>query len=489
MVRPGSTLRLRWRLIPLLMLVLLWLPGMNQGGYRVDTGLYAAVSLYAWTDGTLFPLMAGETPYFNKPPLVFWIHGFFLKHLGTELWVARLPSLMAALMCVWAVMGAVRELSGPRVALTAGMVLVMTAEFSRYTKSISLDMWMVLWFMLAVWFVARAVRLSSAEMRGEQTGGGWSPWVLIGLSGLPVGLALMTKPLVGLMLYPILGLWLALSGQWRLIGWLFLSIVMACAVAAPWHIAMYHTFGNDFISQYFGKQILDRAMGETFEVSPWWYYFKMIGTKYWPWLLCVVGCLLMRKTGSVRREMLLPLVWIAVYLFCISIFSGKSGRYAIALYPMMAWLSALWLVHGAPRWVVIVRRALTRWLVPVGAVLSVLVVALGVRVHAPNAKQWVDLEHWSKANNSTEVWSTNEMLWISAFVYVHSGRWLRIAPEAGPDAELKGPPAQSLMLFHSGKRLQARPAEREEIWRSGAFYVVRTATVWDGEFSRQEGER
>jgi hypothetical protein len=46
-------LRLRWWLAPAALLLGLWLPGFWQGAYRVDTGLYAAISLHAYDGGSL----------------------------------------------------------------------------------------------------------------------------------------------------------------------------------------------------------------------------------------------------------------------------------------------------------------------------------------------------------------------------------------------------------------------------------------------------
>src|SRR5215471_19532633 len=85
-------------LLPDIWLLAVTVPHLEQGDFRRDTGRYAAVGLYMWTDGSLLqPHLNPETPYFAKPPLGLWIHGLFLKIFGVHLTVARIPSILAAL--------------------------------------------------------------------------------------------------------------------------------------------------------------------------------------------------------------------------------------------------------------------------------------------------------------------------------------------------------------------------------------------------------
>src|SRR5215203_4197899 len=104
-------------LLPAALLLAVTLPHLGQGDFRGDAGWYSAIGLQAWRTGEFWTLY-GEPgqPYFNKPPLVFWIHGLVLHLLGPSVLAARLPSELAALGCVLATVGAVRELSGRRAA-------------------------------------------------------------------------------------------------------------------------------------------------------------------------------------------------------------------------------------------------------------------------------------------------------------------------------------------------------------------------------------
>lgn len=452
-------------MLPPLLLLALWLPGANQGAYRVDTGLYSAIGLHTWRDGPLWPLMAGDAAYFNKPPLAIWVHGFFLWVFGMELWVARLPSLVIAIGCAEVTRRVVNQVSGRRTGLIAACILALTLEFFRYSKAVSLDLWLTLFLMLGAWCVVRALRAPRASK-------GKSAFALIVLSGVPIGLGLLVKPIVALIVLPIFGVWVVMARRGRrggiaLVG----AAILALAVASLWYAPMYGRFGGVFIEQHFTKQAIERATGESFGADPWWYYFGLIGETYWPWMVAALatGVLLMtgRLRGNDRRGALMALLWCAVWLIALSAFAGKSGRYAVPLYPMMAWLSAIAVVRLMPRWLVVVRRAAERWLGPVMLVGAMVVVALGVRVHAPATAHWAELYEFIRAHPDETIWAGGEMMPTCANVYLHTGRWPRTVAAGASEI-----PAGSLRLYRD-EVVPDGSSLGDKVWRSGPMFVVR----------------
>jgi 4-amino-4-deoxy-L-arabinose transferase-like glycosyltransferase len=104
---------------------------------------------------------------------------------------------------------------------------------------------------------------------------------MIAAAGVPLGLALMTKPLMGFLVVPLAAGWLVWIGQarwaWKLIG----AAVVAVLVAAPWHVSMIALHGREFLAQYFGAEIAERAAGRLGPASggdkPWCSIFAQIG--------------------------------------------------------------------------------------------------------------------------------------------------------------------------------------------------------------------
>src|SRR2546423_2014144 len=88
--------RLKLYLIPILILLAVTVPHLEQGEFRRDTVRYAAIGHYMWNGGLLLtPYANAEKIYFNKPPLALWIHGFVFKLFWLDLVAGRGPSHLA----------------------------------------------------------------------------------------------------------------------------------------------------------------------------------------------------------------------------------------------------------------------------------------------------------------------------------------------------------------------------------------------------------
>lgn len=441
MIRPrwsfqSAALRYLPYIAPCAVLLATWLPGCNQGWFRTDSHYYTAVSLQALQGGfdTLWKLHAGELPYLNKPPLAFWIHAAFLKLIGVSLVAVRFPALLAALGTVCATVYAVRQLSGWRVALLAGFILSVSVEFFRYTRAYSLDLWMVLFMMLAVAMVCRAVRTGRPG--------------LIVAAGLPIGLALMTKPFVGLIAPLLWSVWFASSGRARWLVHCAGAIAIALVVAAPWHVSMAIEYPGVFIDNYLMKQSVDRAVGPSGE--PWWFYFRVLGETYWPWTATTVLSLVALARAGIQfrrqdaRLIVLAGLWCVVWLVALSLFGGKAGRYLAPVLPMLAVPSAVWLV----------RRPQTRKsrrigaaffrLGPMGAVaVSAVLLVAGLKVHEKRNPAWDDAAEILARNPGVPVYCTGRAHSMSASLVLLGRPW----PVTWDGAALL--PPDSILVMHN----------------------------------------
>lgn len=434
---PGRAVR-RWArwwcyLVPAVVFLALTLPHLDQGGFRTDTGRYAAVGLQMWrTGGFWTPRLQPDVLYFSKPPLVFWIHGLSLRALGVGVWQARLPTVLAGLGCVLVMVALARRYAGRTRALAVGVVLATTLEFFRRTKEISIDMWQALFLLGAAWCVSVAI----TRRRGARSDAAW-----FALAGVGVGLALMCKPLVGLLAVPILAAWMVLVGEWRRVGWLGLTVAAAAVVAGPWHVCMAAVHGEAFVGRYFGKEIAERAAGEIVR-EPWWYYFNEMVQYHWPWLIAAAGGLAAwafafpRGFGRPdRRGVALAVVWSVGWLALLSAFPDKRPRYGLLFYPSLAWVAGVWVVEVLPAdW----RRFLLRALGVITACVAVGGAAFAlapVRVNRPADPGFEAVAGWMREHPGRTVVvgdvGSNENGWV----YLLTGRWAeRVGGERCPEA-------------------------------------------------------
>ncbi len=464
-----ATRRGRWHarllLLPVILALCLILPKLHQGRFNVDTGWYAAIALQAWRSAaetgdwshlwTLRGYGGGDADallYFNKPPLAFWIHGLFLWALGPTGLAARLPSAIAAAWTVLFTVGAASRLGGRRTALLAGIVLALTVEFTRHARAFSLDLWQAMFFMAAAHLAAGAV----AGGRPRRLA-----WV-----GVPIGLALMTKPLVGLVPLGILAGWLVWTGRWRWCGWLAVAAAVAAAVALPWHLSMALTHGEAFTSAYFGREIAGRAAGSIEGLNDAaagpLYYLAELPRQYWPWLVTAALAHLAWARAMVGPRaaagapggrwrgdgMKLAVHWTIVWLALLSIFPDKRPRYLLPLYPMWAWMSAAWLLGDAPRWAAHARRAMERWAAPVLVAAAALITVLPVRLERVREEHYEALFAAMEGLGAERLWEGGRPDGArGARVYLRTGHWPRRARDQAGEVVAE-PPAGALVMYH-----------------------------------------
>jgi 4-amino-4-deoxy-L-arabinose transferase-like glycosyltransferase len=380
--------RIRLIGLPCLLLLGCTLPHLDQGDFNRDTGRYAAVGLYMWTDGQVgVPYLNPDTPYFNKPPLATLIHGLFLKTFHVHVAVARIPSILAALGVVILSVLSLEQIASRVEALVGGLVLASTYEFFRRTREISLDFWQLFFVMAAVFLVVRSLKQRKA-------GGLW-------LAGVPLGLALLCKPLVGLALLPVLALWAAAGRQPRAAGLLLTATpAVALLVAAPWHLYMWHRFGPAFVQQYFGHEVLARAEGKM-STNPFGYFFVALAKSYWPWLLAAAWAAWHRwgpgappPRPKSRDAVVLGGIWVVCVLLMLSVFPDKKINYALPLYPMLSWMAAAGLCRLPWRWLRSWRERRLAGLAPAAGGALVLLSVLPIQFQPPPAKDWQALVRW-----------------------------------------------------------------------------------------------
>lgn len=460
-------------LAPAVVLLAVTLPHLAQGDWqRTDSGRYAAIGLQAWRTGWLWTLHAEPgRPYFNKPPLVLWIHGLALHALGPGAPAARLPSVAAALGCVLVVVALTRRMAGDRAAVCSGVALALTYEFFRRTREISPDLWQLLFMLLFAWAVITA-GASTSDVAGGPTRRR-TAWLVV-LAGLALGAALMCKPLSALLAPVAVAAWLAWMGGARAAWITFAAGGVGVLVAAPWHLSMAWLHGREFVEQYFGVQVAARAAGALAPGEgghePWWFYAAQLARTGWPWIgLAAIGLVVWargtRLTDSGRAEKW-ALAWFVVWFAALTVFPDRRDRYALVLHPALAVLAGVALARWTRPWPGVERASvmLTGTAVACGAVVA----ALPIRVQRPIDPQWTALFAWIDARAAAGEIHLAE-LWQGAFgvergarVYLRYGAWPRPTRDARGrfivDRESE-PASGATLLYHRRDGLAPGPNE------------------------------
>ena len=212
----------------------------------LDEGFYASVAWEMRQSGDWrTPSFLGE-PWFEKPPLLYWLMLGSMRLFGENEFALRLPSaLMYALTLALLAWWGNRQLGAGAGSWAA--LLFALAPLSLILARLAItDMALAFFLTLAVIALWEARRL------------GWS---LIG--GVALGLAFLTKGPFGLGLVGLLYLWNArtLCAQGVRFRWVLVALGVALLTALPWYFGVYLQHGGAFFNEFVVKQNLMRFAG------------------------------------------------------------------------------------------------------------------------------------------------------------------------------------------------------------------------------------
>jgi 4-amino-4-deoxy-L-arabinose transferase-like glycosyltransferase len=278
-------------------------------------------------------------PFFHKPPLYFWLTALTYHVIGIHEFAARLwAALFGFGVLVLTFVFGVRLRSW---AVGVGAVLLLLsvdqAYYSQWWNFLSLSRVGLMDTSLTFWIMIALLLVWQSDRR---------PW-LLALTGIPVGLAVLTKAWPGLFAILIaLAYWhLARRGQTSHFGYWIMAGVLAAAVALPWHLWQYSLHGHFFLREYVGFNLVERVLQaiETHHGGPFFYlYVIRRGFSIWGYVLPLAYlCGVWRAWRKGDQGTVLLLCWVAMPLMLFSIAQTKLGWYINMVYPPLALLLAI----------------------------------------------------------------------------------------------------------------------------------------------------
>jgi 4-amino-4-deoxy-L-arabinose transferase-like glycosyltransferase len=307
-----------------------------------DEATYAEITAESLASHNFLSFTFLDQPYFNKPPLIFWLMAGMREVVTQTEVAARLPSAVSGILLIAVVMLLVFEVSGNiYIAAFGGAMLAATSSFIEPAREVRLDILVSLFIVLSVYAFMRALE----DRR-------WFLWF-----GVFVGLGVLAKgPIELFAIVAVLGAACAYRRfNWLLDPYFWGGVGMSLLVALPWHIYETIKFGELFWDEYIGSQVIARIQEPLFTTGPTNFeYIQYLFTFAAPWAVAFcVGCIatpiLWKKLSVKERALLLASIVgvLAVLVVCI-ITKTKAISYLIPLYPFMA-LALAMMVLGTSR--------------------------------------------------------------------------------------------------------------------------------------------
>jgi 4-amino-4-deoxy-L-arabinose transferase-like glycosyltransferase len=301
-----------------------------------DPVLYAGIARTMVESGDYVKLRLGDEPYYNKPPLQFWLAAAAINALGPTILAVTLFSRLFALGCVLLTVWLGARLYGAWTGWVAGLALTTSYIFFRGSATFRLDSAMTFGILLALY-----AYLSSPKK--------WAPPVFY----LGVAIALLSKGPPGLLplfIAPVHAFFSSPTG-WRTKGnirWVAWSVLLLLPLS--WWLYLFLTEGGHPFHVLF-TDLMRSNLGIASRLHAFWTNYILLAflSYYWPWLpFAVIGTWLIvtevprAKNGKAeqRASAALLLAWVGLATLSSAFKNAQYPRYVFFALPAVSIVSA-----------------------------------------------------------------------------------------------------------------------------------------------------
>jgi 4-amino-4-deoxy-L-arabinose transferase-like glycosyltransferase len=279
--------------------------------------------------------------YFEKPPLMYWSVGAFLKFAGPSEWAMRATPALFALGGVLLTYAAARRLQGRTAGLTSATVLGTSLLYFGTGRFLVLDM--------AV-SVLMSATLFCFILAVQEPPGARRRWLFYGLYA-SAALATLTKGFIGFLVTgAVMFLWLLIFNQWKRLRPLHLpsGIALFLLIAAPWHVlaAMRNeTWAHRYIYIEHFARFFTTYHGR---YQPWHYFIWIVLGGLFPWTVFLWPAVRAAVRGGWARRgenatAWFFVTWVAFIFLFFSKSQSKLPGYILPVFPALAVLIGAWL--------------------------------------------------------------------------------------------------------------------------------------------------
>ncbi len=314
--------------------ILLWRLGENHL-IEFDEAIYAVIAKNIVKSGDFLRLtLRGDVPWLDKPPLYFWLSALSIKLLGPGALAVQLPSALFGLGTTILTYLFGKTLFGKRVGFIAAMVLASTVGFLYYSRLGMVDSTLT-FFMLGTIFFFWLGRSS--------------PKFFLTM-GLFLGFGLMTKNLIAFLSLLSIFVFILLDTKdvrQRYVNKMFFyGLIVAAAIALPWHLYMLAVYKKTFWDVYFVYHSFSRINKVIEDESaPLFWYLKVIRTQFRIWYLFLYPTIFWSLGMALKkdRRVLLLLTQSLVIFTVFTLSASKLIWFILPVYPTLALLTAVFL--------------------------------------------------------------------------------------------------------------------------------------------------
>ncbi len=307
----------------------------------IDASQYAEISREMARSGSFLQVFDRGADYLDKPPMLFWLSSLSIRAFGVNNLAYRLPSLVMALLAVYATYRLARLLYNETTGRIAALVLATCQAFFLWTMDVRTDMMLTGFVALALWFI------KECETRRR--------WYFVLGGTAAIAGALMTKGPIGLFvpLFAFGADW-ALHRDWKRIfsPWHLLDAALIAVFLIPMSIGLYQQFdlhpekiieghtGTSGLRFFYWTQSFGRITGESSwnnGADPFFLLQSMLWA-FLPWMFIFLPALFLNIRQVVRQRFRLQpgQEWVSTGGFILTYLSLCISKYQLPHYILVA---------------------------------------------------------------------------------------------------------------------------------------------------------
>ncbi len=288
-----------------ILLAVLYFMGINIDMMEVDATQYAEISREMAETGSYLEVYQYGMDYLDKPPFLFWVSSLSISVFGANNFGFKLPSILFALLAIYATYRLARLLYNDSIARWAALILGVCQGIFLMTNDIRTDTILMGWVVTALWMI------KECEIKRR--------WQFVLLGTLSIACGMMTKGPIALIV-PLLCFgtdWL-LKRKWKQIfsPYHLIDMVLIGIMLIPMSIGLYQQFdlhpekvvngetGVSGLRFFYWSQSFGRITGE----SPWnngagfEFLFSSMLWAFLPWMFFFIAALIINVKKLIQNR-------------------------------------------------------------------------------------------------------------------------------------------------------------------------------------------
>lgn len=324
-----------------ILIAILYFTAVRVDTMDIDASQYAEISREMLKSGDYLHVFDRGNDYLDKPPFLFWASAASMKVFGVNNFGYKFPSVLFALLAIWATYKLAKNLYGEVTGRIAALALATCQGMFLMTNDIRCDTILMSCVITAIWLIH------------EWTINRKLLFLLAGCAAIALGM--MTKGPIALMVpvFCFASDWL-LKRQWRnFIQPAFIpGIIVIGLLLIPMSIGLYQQFdlhpekivngkhGVSGLRFFYWTQSFGRITGE----SPWKndvdisFLFVNMLWSFLPWIFLLIPALILNCIMLVRQKfrLLAGQEWLSTGGFLLTYLALGSSAYQLPHYIFVA---------------------------------------------------------------------------------------------------------------------------------------------------------